>query len=177
MATFHSNDRPDGVDIFISAARAYCAIIDAAHELPRGELVWRLGPALSNLYAAAVALPSPGAPFEEPADFDVQPASQIRYTIHDRLGKVDSYRRVFDPFVQLDKSEPLEVSLSDDLADVYVQVKSAAEALATNSQRSALWNTRFAFDHHWGVHASAAIYVLHWLTRQAGEQWVSPDSL
>jgi hypothetical protein len=41
------------VEVFIDAARSYCALVEAADALTRGEFVWQVSERLTRLYAAA----------------------------------------------------------------------------------------------------------------------------
>ena len=56
--------------------------------------------------------------------------------------------------------------LADDLADIYKDLKKALELLAEQTDESiqeGLWNLRFSFGTHWGIHAVSAIRFLHFV--------------
>jgi aldehyde:ferredoxin oxidoreductase len=56
-----------------------------------------------------------------------------------KLGGHDLYRMVFDPF-ETPEPEPIEGSISDDLADIWLDAVSVC---------------RFSFEYHWGPHHAA----------------------
>lgn len=70
---------------------------------------------------------------------------------------VDGYWEIFDPRA-LD--EPVAGSLTDDLVDVYRDVRRGL-ALAEGSLSEAVWEWKFSYESHWGNHATDAVRVLH----------------
>ena len=80
------------------------------------------------------------------------------------------YRMVFHP---LDLEDPaIKQALSDDLADIYCDVKEGLLRIDRNSQvilPSVVWNWKFGLASHWGKHAANAINVLH---AMASKHWV-----
>ncbi len=72
---------------------------------------------------------------------------------------VESYWQVFDPY---DHDEPVGGSLSDDLLDVYADLRRGLELWNSDAPRSAaIWEWRFHFHAHWGAHATNALRALH----------------
>jgi len=84
------------------------------------------------------------------------------------LGDWDAYAEVFDPY-EMDDT-PVVGSLSDDLADVYRDLRRGL-ALFDASNRpgkiDAVWDWRFHFHSHWGEHATGALRPLHRLLELA----------
>ena len=68
----------------------------------------------------------------------------------------DLYWEVFDP---RELSEPVAGSLSDDLADIYRDLRRGLAA-AERDIAEAVWNWRFSYETHWGDHATDAIRTL-----------------
>jgi hypothetical protein len=74
----------------------------------------------------------------------------------------DQYWEVFEPFAK-NKPDPIYGSISDDLADIWCDVK---EGLSTfdsgnpNCMKDAVWHWRFSFGSHWGYHVAGAIRAL-----------------
>jgi hypothetical protein len=165
------------VEAFIDAARGYCSLIEAVDALTRGQFVWEVGERLTRLYAAAYELPRidpTGAGETKDPVSDAERLAVAR-RLRETLGELDHYRRVYDPFDRSDSA--FEGSLSDDLADIYRDVDQGLRALASDTpQTDVVWGWRESFGHHWGIHAGAALYAIHWMTHTAGEEWVSPDT-
>ena len=72
----------------------------------------------------------------------------------------DSYSEVFDPYDREDH-EPVVGSLSDDLLDVYRDIRGGLWSWETDATANAIWEWRFSFDTHWGDHAADALRALH----------------
>jgi hypothetical protein len=161
-------------------ALTFCDLIESCDAVRRGPFVWRVGDALAELYAAATKLP-PVEPTDADADVDVDESALISSTgysdlfsrLSEHLGELDIYRVVFDPY---DAEEPVTGSLADDLADIYRDIKSGFLALDRgDDEADVIWEWRFSFGTHWGLHALRALYAIHSITRTAGAQWISPD--
>lgn len=108
---------------------------------------------LLALYAAALSLPAK----PEPGEHDAGVASSPTEGWCD-FGAKDDYYEVFDPYV-LD--EPVGGSMSDDLLDVYRDVRRGLTLWVASHTTEAIWEWRFSFDAHWGDHAVDALRALH----------------
>jgi hypothetical protein len=119
---------------------------------------------LPRLYAAALALPQ-----VEPDTAD-QAGRQVThddwralYTdLAERLGHWDSYIDVGDPYDEANR-EPMRMSLADDLADIYQDVKNGLmteKSLSAVRPNDVLWTWRFEFGSHWAEHAARALRAL-----------------
>ncbi len=77
----------------------------------------------------------------------------------EKLGKFDKYLMVFDSYKD---RKAIYGSLSDDLADIYWELKDGLTALeeGTNKAR-VIWQWRWMFWTHWGRHANSAVRVIH----------------
>ncbi len=74
------------------------------------------------------------------------------------LSDVDEYWEVFDPYKRTD---PLAGRLSDDLADIYQDVRRGLDLLQDGGPlNEALWVWRFDFWNHWSDHAADALRAL-----------------
>ncbi len=78
------------------------------------------------------------------------------------LGDEYPYRIAFDP-LELEESEAVIATLSDDLSDIYRDVKPGLRALqhSPNTIDGIVWEWRFSLLTHWGRHATGAIQALH----------------
>jgi hypothetical protein len=59
--------------------------------------------------------------------------------------------------------EPLAGILSDDLADIWLDIKRGLQTLELNPEASlsdVLWSWKFSFETHWGRHAVSAMATL-----------------
>src|SRR5262249_33758189 len=108
---------------------------------------------LLRLYEAATSLP-----LSEPGDHEAS-AEPLRPKSWPGFDHLDGYWEVFDPYEQ---DEPVAASLSDDLLDIYADLKRGLALLDSNAvEASAVWEWRFHFDVHWGAHAIDALRALH----------------
>jgi hypothetical protein len=71
------------------------------------------------------------------------------------------YRKVFEPFDP--KADAIWFSVSDDLADIYCDIKKGLVKIRNRSgvPSSVVWQWKFGFESHWGRHAVSAIAALH----------------
>lgn len=143
---------PD-IATFVSKASEFCTFIREAPKLPLGERMADARRYLLALYTAALSLPS-----VEPTD-DAKPgASPEPPSGWQGFEKFETYWEVFDPY-KLD--EPVAGSLSDDLLDVYRDVRRGLALWESRHDASAIWEWRFLFKAHWGEHAVDALRALH----------------
>lgn len=108
----------------------------------------------------AVSLAATLLPHVEPTDV-AEPARVGDAEVHAVTGRLrqslrahDFYWEVYDPF---EESTPVVGSLTDDVAGVYRDIRSALLELAAGRETNAVWDLRFGFDVHWGRHATDAI--------------------
>ena len=72
--------------------------------------------------------------------------------------KFDGYLKVFDPFA---KGEPVYCLLSDDISDIYSDVKEGLTYYEKGIFSEAVWHWRFTFSTHWGRPLIGAQYAIH----------------
>lgn len=82
----------------------------------------------------------------------------VRQGLAQRLSPVDEYREVFEPYGD---DEPTRYRLSDDLADVAVDLVHGLRHYQAGRPLEALWWWQFSYLNHWGNHAGAALRALH----------------
>jgi hypothetical protein len=70
----------------------------------------------------------------------------------------DIYWEVFDPF---ECNEPVAGSLSDDILDMDRDVSRGLALWDAGAEDAAVWEWRFSFEVHWGVHATSALRAIH----------------
>jgi hypothetical protein len=163
----------DAIETFVARARDYCALIDSVDALGTGEFVWRVFDRLVALYVAGALLPEIDAPISD-STTAVESTLELSERLQRKLGARHAYLRVYDPFDS--KEVPFEASLAGDLADVYADIHEGLTALSNGvPEAEVVWEWRWSFGHHWGIHAAAALYAIHWMTHTAGEEWIDPD--
>ncbi|MBX3217135.1 MAG: DUF5063 domain-containing protein [Labilithrix sp.] len=141
------------VATYVWKATEFCTFIQEAGKLPLGERMSGARRYLLALYSAALSLPS-----VEPTD-DVKPG-RTPESPRDWQGfeEFETYWEVFDPYKS---DEPVAGSLSDDLLDVYRDVRRGLSLWESGHDASAIWEWRFSFESHWGGHAVDALRALH----------------
>lgn len=75
------------------------------------------------------------------------------------LGDRDLYWLMSDPY-RMDA--PAVGALSDDLADIYLDLAQGLDAATAGFPQGACWEWRFLLWAHWGAHATGAMRALHW---------------
>lgn len=165
-------DSPEIVQ-FAGCANAYVELLQALPCMPVRDLAHVLAESLVQLYLAALLLPTdpwPGEwrrwPGHDQVPFAESGGCMDR--LHAALGKADTYYEVFDPY---SPDDPLSewntgtMSISDDLANIYGDVKEGMNLLNRSTAKDATWRAvhqwRGSFTFHWGDHAVDALRALH----------------
>jgi hypothetical protein len=116
-----------------------------------------------RLYEGALLLPSTEPTTEESFDqITHQEWEAARKRVSDRLQR-DYYWQIFEP-LEMDPPEAMAGSLSDDLADIWRELKVGLRALEDNNRdkrADVVWHWRFSFETHWAQHAAGAISALN----------------
>ncbi len=153
----------DTINAFTAQARRYCAFIEDipapnSWTFAQGCLTELLG-----LYQLALHLPevAPGnrGSLER---INHETWAAVRENLGRQLAR-DYYWAIFEP-LELEKPEPICGSLSDDLADIWRDLKPGVAAIDTGTTTlisDVVWHWRFSFETHWGHHAANAITALH----------------
>lgn len=145
---------------FVNKARQYCDLIERSRAV---ESSWTFAKqslqSLLGLFAAALALPETESGSQQRVNDRIGHAEWegIRRAIAERLSR-DVYWEVFDP-MEVQPSEPVAGSISDDLADIWRDVKVGLEVFNADTN-SAVWQWRFSMETHWGRHVAGAAAAL-----------------
>lgn len=137
---------------FVRAARELCALVQGASSFSLEERLRRARAVLLPLYAAATELPAATKLTELDTPSELPPEAWAGFAEH------DLYWEVFDPY---ELSEPVAGSLSDDLLDIFRDVRRGLWFWDRHEIADAVWEWRFSFDSHWGAHAADALRALH----------------
>ncbi|MBZ5693856.1 MAG: DUF5063 domain-containing protein [Acidobacteriia bacterium] len=175
-----ANDYAEVVERFGAVAERYCAIVDAAAQMDKTQLLLQVYRILPELIGGAIRLPDtdpwrrnePDDP-NEPVDLG-QESSRPRIDVEmeyktwqnlyellqEKLGDSNLYWEVFDP---VKETEAIQGSLADDIAGIYRDLN---DGLARGREDGAIlaeviWEWRTAFYTHWGHHAIDALRTIH----------------
>jgi hypothetical protein len=145
------------IDSFASAAAEYCAWAEgqpSASSESEARTALRL---LCALYGLALGLSS-AAPSGDAPDISHDAWKHV-YT---RFGALpfNYYTHCFNP-EESPATAAATADLADDLADIWRDLKGGLSLFHAGQEAAAAWEWWQSFWHHWGRHASGAIYALH----------------
>ncbi|MDR4222315.1 DUF5063 domain-containing protein [Priestia megaterium] len=140
----------EDVRSFLSSANHYCTLIDSLNCLDEKNSEELLA-ALLDLYLQALRLPEVEPDNAEAPQFEI-PLPKVDFD------KYEYYWEVFDPY-KLD--EPGCGSLSDDILDIYKDLKEGIILFEQDTTNEAIWHWKFHFQSHWGSHVVNALRALH----------------
>jgi len=149
---------------FTRVAREYCQIIDALDQKEVGQGLNILAHTLPTLYLMALDLPQGDTVSEEGFETIVshEEWQAIFLKLQGYFGEKDLYFHVFNP-IDLTDDRPVAGSLSDDLSDIYRDLKEGIVRLGKASEGDIVWHWKFNFSIHWGTHLVTAMHVIHCL--------------
>lgn len=139
------------VDAFIQSAENYCNTIDNFESNQDDNKLKTLLRSLIDLYSKALYLPEVETEMTQVTDLEV-PVPKINFKKH------DNYWEVFNPY---HLNEPIGASLSDDILDIYKDVKEGLVLYEKKQYSEAIWQWKSTLEVHWGGHAADAIRALH----------------
>ncbi|MGM7722157.1 DUF5063 domain-containing protein [Metabacillus sp. Hm71] len=137
------------VEAFYLSTLQYCNLIE--HWNKENFKLNNLLSSLLDLYSKALYLPDVEPKDDEISNLDIS-VPQINF------GQYNHYWEVFNPY-QLE--EPVGASLTDDILDIYEDVKRGIHLYEKDEYTGAVSEWKINFEIHWGSHAVDAIRVLH----------------
>ena len=140
---------------FANIARRYCDWIEASPYPADILIVHRL---LAELQLKALMLPDV---WGEDDYVEVKDKKDNWETVCDRLHSLpfEIYWEVYDAFA--DGEEPVCGALSDDLGDIYYDIKEGLYFFDQGNESEAAWRWRFSYFTNWGRHLTGAQTALH----------------
>jgi hypothetical protein len=141
------------VDDFFQSAVHYSSLIEDFDSNHIHSKMKTLLLSLLDLYSKALTLTLPEV---EPRDHELTDLNIVVPQIN--FGEYDFYWEVFNPY---ELEAPVGASLSDDILDIYKDVKKGILLYEKNKHIEAIWEWKFGFEIHWGSHAVDAIRALH----------------
>lgn len=174
---------------FATIAEAFCTVVEQHAELGARAFLTRLHPILAAAYRAGLSLDPldwGSGPDDEIVEDDEEDFSResppdpdrgshdewdsLYRALSDKLGEMDRYRMIFDPYEPLTKPE-LRGSLADDIADLYRDLDSGRRKWRRGEHEAAATTWRTHFELHWGPHALWALGALHSLAIAEKIEW------
>ncbi|WP_121614267.1 DUF5063 domain-containing protein [Mesobacillus foraminis] len=139
------------VDEFFLSALIYCNIVEDLKSNKGNNKIKNLLVSLLDMYSKALCLPNIEPEDDEDSDIDLSVPRII-------FNEYDHYWKVFNPY---DLDGPVGASLSDDILNIYKDVKRGIFLYEKDRYAEAIWEWKFNFEIHWGHHAVDAIRALH----------------
>lgn len=152
------------VAAFAEIAQCYCALIESDEDVSSRDFIKQCADALAQLYRGALSLID--VPLQLSDGHDVEGMSHEEWkTVFDRIGvrigDHEYYMEVIDPY-DMEASTGCG-SLSDDLADMYRDLKPALCLYGRSEADSneSVFSWRLSFLSHWGRHCTSALRAIH----------------
>lgn len=151
---------------FAVVAKRYCRLIESRSRIPKRQFVVRCAECLAELQMHSVRLASTRSKNVFPPGTKRMGHRQwwaLYKSLGRKLGKDNGYHLVFDPY-KVEKDDPIWTSLSDDLADIYRNLKEGLghyDRQDATSVNDALCCWKFDIAIHMGHHIVSALRPLH----------------
>jgi hypothetical protein len=151
---------------FATVANEYCSFIEAVEQFPRKDFITRVQKLFPLLYLKAALLPEPDIEMSDDAPEKFVSEEDYNFILHkleEKFGQFDAYYEVFDPSIQY-SAEPLEASISENIADVYQDLKDFILSYRIGTldvMNDALWECRNNFEQYWGQRLVNGLRALH----------------
>jgi putative component of membrane protein insertase Oxa1/YidC/SpoIIIJ protein YidD len=163
MADEMTQSEQDAIAKFPAVAEEFCRFIDNCSNYERKRLVQGVSVLLARLCDVAARLPcvnpsTGGTDFStESIDAHANEAHQLSRRLSEQLGNLDEYWGIFDP---TQKEEAILCSLSQDIADIHLDLRDALKLLTSGASLDDIYfDWRFDFRTHWSRHATSALKV------------------
>ncbi|TWT56291.1 DUF5063 domain-containing protein [Allorhodopirellula solitaria] len=167
------------IDSFAVLASSYCTLIEQHDTYTTEEFITRTRAILPQLYHCALGLPDIETTDEDVARNISHDEWSVMFTsLQRKLGINDHYWEIYDP-LELDHDQPVAASLSDDLADIWRDLKTGLPSWADCSdtiRKQIVWDWHFSFHHHWSDHAVDALRAINWIAEHYGVRDAEKDA-
>jgi hypothetical protein len=150
---------------FTAVATEFCRYAEHAGEMKGEELLNIMQRLLPLLYLKASFLPSLEPVFEDGNEKFVMEADwfRIRSGFRSKLRSADDYLELPDDKT-IESDGPVVASLSEDLADIYQDMKNFVLLYQTGTNEvmnDAVWECRINFENYWGYKLVNALKAIH----------------
>jgi hypothetical protein len=142
---------------FAESAVAFCAWCEAPPAGPSDTASLEVRLLLARLYLSALSLP--GVEWPDSPDGE-RPSDEQRKSIWPKLATlpISLYNVFFTPSQLTDT--PCVGDLTDDLQDIYCDLKQGLWLFDQGHHQAAVWQWHFSFETHWAHHATDALHAL-----------------
>jgi hypothetical protein len=150
---------------FVTVVAECCLFLEQATEQSRADFIQTSVKILPLLYLKASVLQVPEPVFDDATERFVTEEDYlfVKEQVEQLLGGDDSYLEVYHPDMALSDT-PIAAFVSEDLADVYQEIKDFAanyQTMDTDCMNDALVGCLEAFGEHWGRKTLNALRALH----------------
>jgi len=154
---------------FVAVAKEFAIFIETADKFPKPEFIEKLHKVLPFLYFKATLLPDLENTYDELIEKYVTETmyNDVLDNLAMKMGQHDAYQEVFNEDFQYSES-PIAASISEDLADVYQDVKDFTMLYRVGTEEimnDAVWECRNNFKLYWGqklVNCMRAVHQLYY---------------
>jgi hypothetical protein len=143
------------IKIFIKSVNEYLSLIEGIGKIRAYELLFRAAVILPNVYSLGMMLPDVDPSTSGPERYN---GKSMMGEILGKMGKYDNYSEIFDPVFE---NECVVGSLSDDLADIYTDLKGPMISFESGNKNDAIWQWKFNLKTHCGDHLVDSLRVIH----------------
>lgn len=144
-----------GIEHFLSLVREYVRLIENAQSPSPHRFLFQCAVLLPRIYSLGLELPETEPKSDEIVTYDGNSPVRVLSSI---LGRYDEYWEIFDPVFE---KEAVAATLSDDLADVYMELKGPLIAYEKGQESDAIWQWKFNIKTHCGDHLVDALRTIH----------------
>jgi uncharacterized protein DUF5063 len=149
---------------FVTIANEYCALVENIFDTEKGVFVDKSVKILPFMYLKGMLLPDLEMISEDlvPKFVTEEEWETINNDVANLLGDDNVYKEVFDPLVDLE--EPREMTLSENFADLYQDIKDFLSLYHQGSledMNDAIFECKQTFKQYWGQRTVNALRVLH----------------
>jgi hypothetical protein len=173
MSDLITPEQVDAIHQFARSAEAFCALMENQKTLSNTAFTKQCAAALAALIHDGIAMPPVDSDFYDVIDDDDEALTtvdthrtftspQIYQAVIARFKTLDSYHEWFDSY---DTDSAVTTSLSDDLDDIYADMRRGLEYYRIGTDNAVLraaleWQIHFS---HWGEHVTGALKPLFWI--------------
>ena len=165
----------EAVTQFTKRAHEFCRLIETRNRLTKRAFVHKCTELIAKLQSEYVALLAvktrPSAYRHQPEPFPYEQYRRLYQKLAAKFAQDNIYYLVFDPY-KVDPDEPITATLSDDLADIYGDLKkglSLIDRADSRDRHDAVWTWKFHFLVQTGHHCVSALRALQELLERYHE--------
>ena len=143
------------IKAFVKSVNEFISLIEDIDKIRAYELLFRSAVILPSVYSLVMILADVDPSTDEPEIYD---GASMMGIILEKIGKYDNYSEIFDPIFE---NEMVVGSLSDDLADIYADLKGPMISFESGRENDAIWQWKFNVKTHCGDHLVDSLRVIH----------------